>query len=77
MSASGMANGPWYVVPANIWAAIRKEHKKSGGEQCMRSCSALMKAKRELLTWRTSQDLLFELALWCFSLTCKLKCPIK
>lgn len=44
--ASGMANGPWYAVPANIWAAIRKEHKKSGGEQCMRSCSALMKAKR-------------------------------
>lgn len=32
VSASGMANGPWYAVPANIWAAIRKEHTKSGGE---------------------------------------------
>lgn len=47
VSVSGMANGPWYTVPANIWAAIRKEHKKSGGEQYIRSCSGLMKARRE------------------------------
>lgn len=39
VSASGMANGPWYAVPANIWAAISKEHTKSGGEQYIRSCS--------------------------------------
>ncbi|GAB0188680.1 tolloid-like protein 1 [Grus japonensis] len=25
-----MANGPWYAVPANIWAAIIKQFKKSG-----------------------------------------------
>lgn len=24
MSTSGMANGPWYAVPVNIWATIIK-----------------------------------------------------
>lgn len=47
VSASGVANGPWYAAPANIWAAIREEHKKSGGEQYTGSCSGLMKARRE------------------------------
>lgn len=47
MSVSGMANGPWYALPANIWAAIIKQFKKFGGKQYIRSCSGLMKAGKE------------------------------
>lgn len=47
ISASGMANGPWYALPANIWATIIKQFKKSGGKQYIRSCSGLMKAGKE------------------------------
>lgn len=47
MSVGGMANGPWYAVPANIWAAIMKQFKKSGGKQYIRSCSGLMKARKQ------------------------------
>lgn len=47
MRVSGMANGPWYAVPANIWAAIREEHEKSGGEQYRRSCRGSVEARRE------------------------------
>lgn len=47
VSASGMANGPCYAVPANIWAAIMKQFKKSGGKQYRRSCSGLTQARKE------------------------------
>lgn len=48
-SASGMANGPWYAVPANIWAAIIKQFKKSGGKQHLTSCGGLMKARKRVI----------------------------
>lgn len=47
VSVSGVANGPCYAVPANIWAAIREEHEKSAGEHYIRSCSGSVKARRE------------------------------